>query len=172
MQSLGYSSQKLLDIQTNIGDKDENVIDELINEDLNKIFIKHNFLSQEEIIDDLIDHVKQLHEKHLTTYFNDLKTKLSKIIRTIKVLTEKNDSLMGAYNTFIGIKSNKSVTRLTFVNSIFMPLTVIAGIGGMSERSMMTGPQNRRIAYPIFIVLCIGIAYLTYLLLRKYFLKK
>ena len=170
--SLGVSSQKLLDIQTNIGNKGEDVIDDLINEDLNKIFIKHNFLSQEEIIDDLIHHVNELHEKHLTTYFNSLKTKLAKIIRTINVLTEKNDSLMGAYNTFLGIKSNKSVTRLTFINSIFMPLTVIAGIGWMSERSMMTGPENWRIAYPLFIILCIAIAYITYLLLQRFFMKK
>ncbi|MFA6256095.1 MAG: CorA family divalent cation transporter [Candidatus Absconditabacterales bacterium] len=172
IKSLAFSSQKLLDIQLNIADKGEDVIDDLINEDLNKIFVKHNFLSQEEIIDDLTDHINKLHEKHLTTYFNDLKTKLAKIIRTINVLTEKNDSLMAAYNTFLGIKSNKSVTRLTFVNSIFMPLTVIAGIGGMSERSMMTGPHNWKIAYPLFIILCIIIAYITYLLLRKYFLKK
>ena len=172
IQSLTFSSQKLLDIQTNIGSKWEDVIDDLINEDLNKIFIKHNFLSQEEIIDELIDHVGKFHEKHLTTYFNDLKTKLAKIVRTIKVLTEKNDSLMAAYNTFLSIKSNKSVTRLTFVNSIFMPLTVIAGIGGMSERSMMTGSQNRRITYPLFIILCLIIAYITYLLLRRYFMKK
>lgn len=172
IKSLTFSSQKLLDIQTNIGDKGEDVIDDLINEDLNKIFIKHNFLSQEEIIDDLIQHVNTFHEKHLTIYFNNLKTKLSKITRTINVLTEKNDSLMAAYNTFLWIKSNKSVTRLTFINSIFMPLTVIAGIWGMSERSMMTGPEHRKIAYPLFIVLCIVIAYITYLILRKYFLKK
>ena len=172
IKSLTISSQKLLDIQINIADKWEDVIDELISEDINKIFIKHNFLSQEEIIDELIEHVNKLHEKHLTTYFNDLKSKLAKIVRTINVLTEKNDSLMGAYNTFLGIRSNKSVTRLTFINSIFMPLTVIAGIGGMSERSMMTGPEHWKIAYPLFIVLCIVIAYITYLILRKFFLKK
>ena len=172
IKSLGFASQKLLDIQTNIGSKDEDIIDDLINEDLNKIFIKHNFLSQEEIIDDLIEHIDKLHEKHLTTYFNDLKSKLAKITRTINVLTEKNDSLMAAYNTFLGIRSNKSVTRLTFINSIFMPLTVIAGIGGMSERSMMTGPENRRIAYPLFILLSIAIAFITFRILRKYFLKK
>ncbi|MFA7298052.1 MAG: CorA family divalent cation transporter [Candidatus Absconditabacterales bacterium] len=172
IQSLTFSSQKLLDIQMNINEKGEDVIDDLINEDLNKIFIKHNFLSQEEIIDDLIEHIKTFHEKHLTTYFIDLKTKLAKIVRTINVLTEKNDSLMAAYNTFLGIKSNKSVTRLTFINSIFMPLTVIAGIGGMSERTMMTGPENWKIAYPLFILLSIGIAFVTYILLRKYFLKK
>lgn len=126
LKSLSMSSQKLLDIQSRIDKKDEDVIDELIDEDLNKIFVKHNFLSQEEIIDELIEHIEKLHEKHLTTYFKSLASKLAKIIRTIKALTEKNDSLMQAYNTFIGIKSNKSVTRLTFINSIFMPLTVIA----------------------------------------------
>ena len=172
IKSLAISWQKLLDIQMNIDKKGEDVIDDLISEDLDKIFIKHNFLSQEDIIDELIEHVKKLHEKHLTTYFNNLKPKLAKIIRTIQVLTEKNDSLMAAYNTFIWIKSNKSVTRLTFINSIFMPLTVIAGIGGMSERTMMTGPENRKIAYPLFIILSIGIALTTYFLLRKYFLNK
>lgn len=172
IQSLAFSSQKLFDIQNTMGAKGEDVIDDLISEDLNKIFIKHNFISQEEIMDDLSDHVRAFHEKHLTTYFNDLKTKLAKIIRTIKVLTEKNDSLLAAYNTFLGIKSNKSVTRLTFINSIFMPLTVIAGIGGMSERSMITGPENWRITYPLFILLCFAIAYITYLILRRYFLKK
>lgn len=172
IKSLSFSSQKLLDLQNEIENKGEDIVDELINEDLNKIFIKHNFLSQEDIIDDLIDHVKQFNEQHLTTYFNNLKTKLSKIIRTINVLTEKNDSLMSAYNTYLGIKSSKSVNRLTFINSIFMPLTVIAGIGGMSERSMMTGPENRKISYPLFILLCIVIAYITYLLLQKFFMKK
>lgn len=172
IKSLAISSQKLLDIQMNIDKKGEDVIDELIDEDLNKIFVKHNFLSQEEIIDELIDHVSTFHEKHLTTYFNDLRSKLAKIVRTINVLTEKNDSLMAAYNTFLGIKSNKSVTRLTFINSIFMPLTVIAGIGGMSERSMMTGPENWRVSYPLFILLSIVIAFVTYLLLRRFFLKK
>jgi magnesium transporter len=98
--------------------------------------------------------------------------KLARIINNINVLTEKNDSLMTAYNTFVWIKNNNSVTKLTFINAIFMPLTVIAGIGWMSERSMMTGPENWKIAYPLFIVLCLVIAFVTYLILRKFFLKK
>lgn len=101
IKSLTISGQKLLDIQTNIDKRNDGVIDELINEDLNKIFIKHNFLSQEEIIEELIQHIHTFHEKHLTTYFNNIKSKLTKIIRTINILTEKNDSLMSAYNTFL-----------------------------------------------------------------------
>ncbi len=173
IKSLSFSSQRLLDIQNSISDGAKNeVIDDLMNEDLNKILIKHNFLSQKDVINDLINHIDEFHDKQLKVYFNDLKVKLARIISTINVLTEKNDSLMTAYNTYLGIKSNKSMTRLTFINSIFMPLTVIAGIGGMSERSMMTGSQNWRIAYPLFILGCVAIAYITFLILRKFFMKK
>ena len=134
------SGKRLLDIQENIATKkaENEVVEELMNEDLNKIFIKHNFLSQQNVMDDLTKHIDNMKEHQLKVYFNSLKVKLSRIISTINILTEKNDSLMSAYNTFTGIKNNKSVTRLTFVNAIFMPLTLIAGIGGMSEWSMMT----------------------------------
>lgn len=174
MKSLDYSSKKLLEIQNEIARNElkNQIVDDLIKEDFNKITIRHNFLSQQNIIDDLIEHVSETHEKHLNVYFNNLKVKLSKIINTINILTEKNDSLMGAYNTLIGIRNNNSVTKLTFVNAIFMPLTLIAGIGGMSERSMMTKPENRRIAYPLFLLLCAVLAGITYRLLRRYFLKK
>ena len=36
-----------------------------MNEDLNKIFIKHNFLSQDNVIMDLIKHVNLMHDKKL-----------------------------------------------------------------------------------------------------------
>lgn len=174
MKSLELSSKKLLDIQECIASKkaENEVVENLMNEDLNKIFIKHNFLSQEDVMDDLIEHVDNLHEKQLNVYFNSLKVKLSRIISTINILTEKNDSLMSAYNTFTGIKNNKSVTRLTFVNAIFMPLTLIAGIGGMSEWSMMTGSENWRIAYPMFLLLCLVLGVITFWVLRKLFMKK
>lgn len=171
---LARASQRLLDIQNSIGDKKVNsdIVDELVNEDFNKILIRHNFLSQEDVIDDLIQHVKENHDKQLNIYFNSLKNRLTKIINTVNILTEKNDSLMAAYNTFVGIKNNNSVTRLTFVNAIFMPLTLIAGIGGMSERSMMTWPEHWRIAYPLFLLLCVVIGFATFIIFRKLFIKK
>ncbi|MEI8252555.1 MAG: CorA family divalent cation transporter [bacterium] len=104
------------------------MVEDLMNEDLNKIFIKHNFLSQDNVILDLIDHIRSLNDKHLNMCFNSLKVKLHKIINTINVLSERIESLMSAYDTFVGIKNNETITRLTFVNAIFMPLTLIAGI--------------------------------------------
>lgn len=174
IKSLSISSKKLLDIQENIASKkaESDVVEDLMNEDLNKVLIKHNFLSQEDVMEDLLEHINELHEKQLNVYFNSLKVKLSRIISTINILTEKNDSLMSAYNTFTGIKNNKSVTRLTFVNAIFLPLMLIASIGGMSERSMMTGSENWRIAYPLFLLLCLVLGFVTFLVLRKFFMKK
>jgi magnesium transporter len=48
-----------------------------------------------------------------------------------------------------------------------MPLTLIAGIGGMSEWSMMTGPENWRISYPLFLLGIVILALLTYLIIKR-----
>ena len=130
IKSLAISGKTLLKIQEEmiIKRNDNQIVEDLMNEDINKVLIKHNFLSQQDVIDDLIEHVSTIHEKKLNVYFNSLKGKLTRIISTINILAEKNDSLVTAYNTFVGIKNNNSVTRLTFVNAIFMPLTLIASI--------------------------------------------
>ncbi len=45
-----------------------------------------------------------------------------------------------------------TVRRLTLNTAIFMPLTLLAGIGGMSEWSRITGPKNWRVSYPAFML--------------------
>jgi magnesium transporter len=47
-----------------------------------------------------------------------------------------------------------------------MPLTLLASIGGMSEWSMMTGPGNWKIAYPLFLLAMAVIGIGTYFLIR------
>ena len=63
--------------------------------------------------------------------------------------------------------TNVTVRRLTFITTIFMPLTLLAGIGGMSEWSMMTGPEHWRIAYPAFLVAMVVIGCASYYLLNR-----
>jgi len=62
---------------------------------------------------------------------------------------------------------NRSVSRLTFITVIFMPLTLIAGIFGMSEFTMFTGPEHWKIAYPLLIVGMVAIAAVTAGILRR-----
>jgi magnesium transporter len=67
-----------------------------------------------------------------------------------------------------GNETNATMRRLTLITTIFMPLTFLTGLGGMSEFSMMTGSENWRIAYPAFLLAMILIAVGNYLLLRWY----
>jgi magnesium transporter len=64
-------------------------------------------------------------------------------------------------------ETNYSIKRLTLIATICMPLTLIAGIGGMSEWSMMTGPENWRISYPLFLLGIVILALLTYLIIKR-----
>lgn len=71
-------------------------------------------------------------------------------------LTLSSNSMAEASN-----RMNRSVSRLTFITTIFMPLTLLAGIGGMSEWTMMTGPDNWTLSYPLMLLGMAGIAALT-----------
>ncbi len=62
-------------------------------------------------------------------------------------LVNKINFQMDATVGFINVNQNKDLKRLTVISLVFMPLNVIAGIGGMSEFSMMTQGIPWQIAY-------------------------
>lgn len=79
----------------------------------------------------------------------------------------KINFLMDAVVGFININQNQRVSKLTKLSIIFMPINVLAGIGGMSEFSMMTAGIPWPLAYSAFTVGMAGIGWLTYLALRQ-----
>jgi magnesium transporter len=78
----------------------------------------------------------------------------------------KINFLMDATVGFININQNKVIKRLTVLSVVFMPLNVIAGIGGMSEFSMMTQGIPWEVSYVIFTAGLALIGWLTFELLR------
>ena len=81
-------------------------------------------------------------------------------------LFDKINFLMDATIGFININQNKRVNQLTVFSVVFMPINILAGIGGMSEFSMMTEGTPWPVAYGAFLV-CSGIiGVATYLVLR------
>jgi magnesium transporter len=100
---------------------------------------------------------------HLTKFFE--LTESSRDI--ISSLMEMHVSLINNRMTKAANNTNISVRRLTFITTIFMPLTLLAGIGGMSEWSMMTGVENWKIAYPLFLVAMVVIGSINYYLLKR-----
>jgi magnesium transporter len=78
----------------------------------------------------------------------------------------KVNFLMDATVGFININQNKRVSKLTTISVVFVPLNIIAGIGGMSEFSMMTQGISWPLAYGAFMVGMGLIGGGTYLMLR------
>jgi magnesium transporter len=86
-------------------------------------------------------------------------------------LFDKINFLMDATIGFININQNKRVNQLTVFSVVFMPINILAGIGGMSEFSMMTQGVPWPLAYGGFLMGSAFVGVLTYVLL-KHFEKK
>ena len=81
-------------------------------------------------------------------------------------LFNKINFQMDATVGFLNVNQNKDLKRLTIISVVFMPINVLAGIGGMSEFSMMTEAIPWPLAYGSFIVGMIAIGLLTFTVLR------
>ena len=86
-------------------------------------------------------------------------------------LFEKINFLMDATVGFININQNQRVSKLTTISVIFMPINILAGVGGMSEFSMMTQGIPWPVAYAAFGIGMMTVGWATYLALR-YFERK
>jgi len=76
-------------------------------------------------------------------------------------------SLMDARASLVSNNLNVMMKNLNaIVISIAVP-SFFAGVGGMSEFSMMTNPRNWMIAYPLFLSAMIGLGTLTYFIVKK-----
>ena len=81
-------------------------------------------------------------------------------------LFNKINFQMDATVGFINVNQNKDLKRLTIISVIFMPLNLLAGIGGMSEFTMMTGGISWPVAYSGFTIGLIIIGWVTFFGLR------
>jgi magnesium transporter len=115
------------------------------------------FITEKAIVHyrDIYDHLAKFFE--LTETYREIETSLMELYT----------SLLNNLMTKMSNNTNSSVRRLTLIATIFMPLTLIAGIGGMSEWSMMTGPSNWKIAYPVFLLGMVVIGIVNYYLIKR-----
>lgn len=110
-----------------------------------------------------IYHFRDIYD-HLSKFFE-----LTETYREIvSSLLEMNVSMLNNLLTKSANQTNLSVRRLTLISTVFMPLTLLAGIGGMSEWSMMTGPSNWKISYPLFFLGMAVIGIINFLLIKRF----
>jgi len=114
------------------------------------------YISEKAIVHyrDIYDHLAKFFE--LTETYREIETSLMELYT----------SLLNNLMTKMSNDTNTSVRRLTLIATIFMPLTLLASIGGMSEWSMMTGPDNWKITYPLFLLGMVIIGVVNYYFIR------
>ncbi len=81
-------------------------------------------------------------------------------------LFDKINFLLNATIGFININQNRRFSQLTILGVVFMPINLLAGMGGMSEFSMMTQGIPWPVSYGAFIAGAGLIGYGTYTVLR------
>lgn len=104
--------------------------------------------------------------RHLEV-LDDIILENAQAARQASMFTSVLSGLMDARGTIVNNNMNVLLKNLTLINIVFLPLNLIASIGGMSEWSMMTGPRNWKTAFPIFLVLMVGVGFVNYLILKR-----
>lgn len=109
-----------------------------------------------------------------TVHYRDIFDHLSNFLEMTESNRDNVTSLMELYASMLNNQmardsnqTNSTVRRLTFITTIFMPLTLVAGIFGMSEWTVMTGgADNIRQSFLIFGALMAIIGLTNFLVIR------
>jgi len=103
-----------------------------------------------------------------TGFLDDIAIENQQCNKQAEIYSNVLVGLDGARGAIINNNMNQLIKQLTIVSVVFMPLNVIAGIGGMSEFSAMTDGIPKWISYGLFSVSMFAVAYLTWLILKKF----
>ena len=87
--------------------------------------------------------------------------------RQTQILSSVLSGLMEARGSIVNNNMNILLKNLTLINVVFLPLNLLAGIGGMSEFSMMTGGVHWTIAYASLLLAMVALGWATYIFLVR-----
>jgi len=103
-----------------------------------------------------------------TAFLDDIAIENQQCNKQAEIYSNVLVGLDGARGAIINNNMNQLIKQLTIVSVVFMPLNVIAGIGGMSEFSAMTENIPKWISYSLFSVAMLGVAFMTWFILKKF----
>jgi magnesium transporter len=101
---------------------------------------------------------------------DDLIIDNEQVSRQGHIYTRVLGGLLDARGNIVNNNMNVLIKNLTIVNVIFLPLAVIASMGGMSEFTMMLSDYgvDWRIGYPAFVVVLVGLGLVILQLVRAW----
>jgi magnesium transporter len=140
--------------------------------DLNTI--RKSVFYEREVLSKLIRQDSPFIAEKSLIFFRDVYDHLSRYYEISETARDQVTSLMEIHLSLASNRmaetsnrTNAIMRRLTLISSIFMPLTLISGIGGMSEYTMMVGQENWRVGYIVLLALMVVVAVMNFLLLRR-----
>jgi magnesium transporter len=177
-----YSADSLEDIYTTLGKVGRQVLSEDITdteaaailgdiaeeEDLNGR-IRGNILDTQRAINFLMRSRVLSNEQHEES--RQVLRNIESLNSHTSFLFDKINFLMDATIGFININQNRRINKLTVFGVVFMPINILAGMGGMSEFSMMTQGVPWPLAYGAFFGVSCLLGAATFFALR-YFEKR
>lgn len=98
---------------------------------------------------------------------DDLLIESNQSYRQAEIYSTVLSGLMDARGNLINNNMNILLKKLTMINVIFLPLNLIASIGGMSEYSMMTSGIPWQISYSLFGIGMVLVGFITAIILNR-----
>ncbi|WP_180127444.1 CorA family divalent cation transporter [Rhodoferax sp. BLA1] len=172
-----YSADSLEDIYATLGEVGRQVLSEVIT-DREAAAILGDIAEQEDlngrIRGNILDTQRAIHflirSKIMSTSQGEDARQILHNIESLNshtsFLFDKINFLMDATIGFININQNRRINQLTVFGVVFTPINILAGMGGMSEFSMMTQGIPWPVAYGAFLGGAVLIGVITFLALK------
>jgi len=99
---------------------------------------------------------------------DDILIENNQCYKQAEIYSNTLSELMDARGTLVNNNMNVILKNLTMINVIFLPLNLIASIGGMSEYSFMTKAVDWRVSYALLMVAMFFIGGFTAIIINKF----
>jgi magnesium transporter len=100
-------------------------------------------------------------------FIDDLIIENNQCYKQAEIYSTVLSGLMDARGSLVNNNMSVLLKNLTLINVVFLPLNLLASIGGMSEYSMMTRGMDWRMAYLLFFAAMGVIGWITSIFLRR-----
>jgi magnesium transporter len=106
-------------------------------------------------------------QTHHLEVLDDIILENAQAARQASIFSSVLSGLMDARGTVVNNNMNVLLKNLTLINIVFLPLNLLASIGGMSEWSMMTHGLDWRLAYSLFCLGMVALGWATWIFMKK-----
>lgn len=105
-------------------------------------------------------------------FLDDIIIENNQCNKQIEIYSDILTGLMDARSSIVNNNMNHLIRKLTIISIVFMPLNIVASMGGMSEFSIWTKNMPWWESYGLFMLGMLVIGYITFLLIKDLGLEK